>query len=76
MIPKPTAVRTPCTAAQRKVFAPYGISYTRSSQATLSPTAAELEKGVNWTLVHNGASSSKEYIDHKAIPIARIISRG
>ncbi len=60
---------------QRKVFAPFGISYTKSSQATNSPTAAELEKGANWTLVHNGAAA-KEYIDHKAIPIARIISRG
>ena len=60
---------------QRKVFAPYGISYTRSSQASLSPTSDELEKGTNWSLVHNG-DSPKEYIDHKAIPIARIISRG
>ncbi len=60
---------------QRKVFAPYGISYTRKSQKTLSPTKEELATGANWELVHNGASS-KEYIDHKAIPIARIISRG
>lgn len=61
---------------QRKVFAPFGISYIKKTQATLSPTNAELENGGNWTLVHNGASSNKEYIDHKAIPIARIISRG
>ena len=74
--PKTNGGQDTLYSRQRKVFAPYGISYTRSSQATLSPTAAELEKGVNWTLVHNGASSSKEYIDHKAIPIARIISRG
>lgn len=58
---------------QRKVFAPYGISYEKKSQATLSPTNAELEKGANWALVSDGSS---KYIDHKAIPIARIISRG
>ena len=74
--PKTNGGQDTLYSRQRKVFAPYGISYTRSSQATLSPTAAELEKGANWTLVHNGASSSKEYIDHKAIPIARIISSG
>lgn len=60
---------------QRKVFAPYGISWTKKSQASLSPTDAELKNGGNWALVHNG-ESSKQYIDHKAIPIARIISRG
>lgn len=58
---------------QRKVFAPYGISYEKKSQATLSPTNAELEKGANWALVSDGSSKC---IDHKAIPIARIISRG
>lgn len=62
---------------QRKVFAPYGISYTKASQATLSPTNAELENGANWTLVHDGgAGNARKYIDHKAIPIARIVSRG
>lgn len=61
---------------QRKVFAPYGLSYTKKSQATLSPTNAELENGANWELIHNGKSTKAEYIDHKAIPIARIISCG
>lgn len=62
---------------QRKVFAPYGISWTRKSQASLSPTDAELKNGANWSLVFNGESASKaQYIDHKAIPIARIISKG
>lgn len=62
---------------QRKVFAPYGISYTKTSQATLSPTDAELQNGANWTLVHDGgAGAARKYIDHKAIPIARIVSRG
>lgn len=63
---------------QRKVFAPYGISYTKKVQASLSPTDAELENGANWELVHDGnaTSSKRQYIEHKSIPIARIISRG
>ena len=61
---------------QRKAFAPYGISFTKASMASLSPTDAELENGANWELVNDNAASSKEYINHKAIPIARIISLG
>lgn len=63
---------------QRKVYAPYGISYEKASQATLSPTNTELENGANWALVNSGEDEeeSKRYIDHKAIPIVRIISRG
>lgn len=60
---------------QRKVIAPYGISFTKSSMASNSPTDTELENGTNWTLIHDG-TTSKKYIDHKAIPIARIISKG
>ena len=61
---------------QRKAFAPYGISFTKSSMATDSPTNAELETGANWELVSGGSGADKQYINHKAIPIARIISRG
>lgn len=63
---------------QRKVFSPYGISYEKKSQAKLSPTNAELETGSNWTLVHSGetTASQRTYINHKAIPIARILSLG
>lgn len=63
---------------QRKVFAPFGISYEKKSQASLSPTDAELKKGENWSLVHSGeeVAANRSYINHKAIPIARIISRG
>lgn len=65
-------------ARQRKVFAPYGISYTKKSQAKLSPTDEELANGTNWELVNDGASTAanKKYIDHKQIYIARIISKG
>lgn len=63
---------------QRKVFSPYGISYEKKSQTKLSPTDTDLENGENWTLVHSGESSagSRTYINHKAIPIARIQSLG
>lgn len=62
---------------QRKCFAPYGINFTKASMATLSPTDTELETGTNWELVNNGQSgTARKYISSKAIPIARIISRG
>lgn len=61
---------------QRKCFAPYGISFTKKSMKSLSPTDTELETGGNWVLVNSGEGSTTEYIAHKMIPIARIISRG
>ena len=63
---------------QRKVFAPKGISYEKTSQTTLSPTDEELSDGANWALVHSGEAteSQRSYINHKVIPIARIKSRG
>lgn len=61
---------------QRKLFAPRGISFTKSSMASLSPTVAELKSGANWALVNDGHASTKTYINHKAIPIARILSKG
>lgn len=61
---------------ERVCYAPYGISFTNKSVAKLSPTNAELEDGANWEIVNDGATTKKEYLDHKAIPIARIISRG
>lgn len=63
---------------QRKVFAPYGISYTKKNQKTDSPTDAELKDGTNWEVVHSGetVAAQRSYLNHKAIPIARIISKG
>lgn len=58
---------------QRKIFSPYGISWTDSS--IISPTDAQLETGSKWSLA-NSNESVKEYFPHKAIPIARIITRG
>lgn len=60
---------------QRKLWAPYGFSFTKSSMASASPTNANLEAAGNWTLVNDGASA-KSYINTKAIPIARILSKG
>jgi len=59
---------------QRKIFAPYGISYTDS--AILSPTDANLETGSKWALANSNEGGSSEYFPHKAIPIARVITRG
>lgn len=50
-----------------------GISYLKAKQSTNSPTDVELENGLNWSLVNN---SDGKAIAHKAVPIARIISRG
>ena len=63
---------------QRKVFAPFGISYEKANQASNSPTDAELANGANWTLVHSGETTEakRTYINHTAIPIARITSWG
>jgi len=63
---------------QRKVFAPYGISYTKKNQKTDSPTDDELKDGANWEVVHSGetVAAQRSYLNHKAIPIARIISKG
>ena len=58
---------------QRKIFAPCGISWTDSS--IISPTDEQLETGSKWSLA-NSNESAKEYFPHKAIPIARIITRG
>lgn len=74
--PKTNGGMTTLYSRQRKCIAPCGISYEKKSQASNSPTNAEFENGSNWTLVNDGAASSKKYYDHKAIPICRIISRG
>lgn len=75
--PSKNGGETTLYSRQRKVFAPYGISFTKSAMVKNSPTNAELENGTNWTLVHDGAQpAARKYIDHKAVPIARLISKG
>ena len=73
--PKTKGGQTILYTRQRKVFAPFGISYTKKTQNSDSPTDAELKTANNWEIVNTG-SSEKKYIDHKTIPFARIISRG
>lgn len=74
--PKTNGGQDTLYSRQRKCFAPYGISFTKASMASLSPTDAELENGANWELVNSNEATGKEYISLKAIPIARIISLG
>ena len=63
---------------QRKVFSPFGISYEKKVQASLSPTDEELANGQNWDLVHSGEATEAErsYVNDKVIAIARIKSKG
>lgn len=74
--PKTNGGQDTLYSRQRKCFAPYGISFVGiNSISTLSPTDAELATGTNWELVNTGGTN-KQYINSKAIPIARIISLG
>ena len=74
--PKTSGGQDTLYTRQRKCFAPYGINFTKASMAGVSPTNAELKTGTNWKLVNTNGTTGVEYIDHKAIPIARIISLG
>lgn len=74
--PKTNGGQTTLYSRQRKIFAPYGINFTKKSMASLSPTDTELQNGANWELVNTNEESGKEYINHKAIPIARVLSKG
>ena len=58
---------------QRKVFAPYGISWKTNS--IISPTDEQLATGSNWEIA-NSNEGTKKYYPIKAIAIARIKSRG
>lgn len=71
--PKTNGGQDTLYSRQRKCFAPYGISWLTPS--IISPTDAQLKDGANWGLVST-AGETKEYIDHKSIAIARLISRG
>ena len=59
---------------QRKVFAPRGFSFVQPSTAIISPTNAQLETAARWTVVKDTAGTG--FYNSKAIPFARIISRG
>jgi hypothetical protein len=59
---------------QRKVFAPYGISFKNAG--IISPTDEQLEDGNNWEIAWNNSSNNAKYFPLKAINIARIKTRG
>ena len=59
---------------QRKLFAPRGFSFVQPSAAIISPTDAQLKTAGRWTTVTDTAGTG--YFDTKAMPFARIISRG
>lgn len=64
---------TQIISRQRKMFAPLGISFAPAS-IPVSPTTANLEDGASWKVARNAADSTS--YPHKAIAIARIISKG
>jgi flagellar hook-associated protein FlgK len=75
--PKTNGGQDTLYSRRRMCFAPYGISYTKASQVSLSPTDAELATGSNWKLIDNGESGEAlKTVNHKDIAIARIISLG
>lgn len=49
-----------------------GISFEKPASITASASNADLANGENWNVVNDGEKA----IDHKAIAIARIVSRG
>lgn len=59
---------------QRKLFAPHGFSFVQPSTAIISPTNAQLETAARWALVKDTVGNA--YYESKAIPIARIVSKG
>jgi len=60
---------------KRYVIAPKGISW-KGTPTSLSPTDVELGTGTNWELVDNKkTSTNKKVFPHKAIVIARVITR-
>lgn len=59
---------------QRKVFAPKGFSFVQPTAAIVSPTNTQLETAARWTVVKDTAGTG--YYNTKAIPFARILSKG
>ena len=59
---------------QRKLFAPHGFSFIMPSPAIISPNDTQLATAANWDIVKNMTGGA--YYNSKAIPFARILSRG
>ena len=63
---------------RRKILVPKWISFTKASMSKNSPTVAELEAGANWEVVNSGESNKNQrtYVNHKGIPMLKIVTRG
>lgn len=63
---------------QRKIYVPKWISFTKAQMAKASPTVSELEDGRNWEVVNSGETNKNQraYVNHKAIPMLKIVTRG
>ncbi len=72
--PEKNGGETTLYSRQRKCWSPVGISFKDGS--IISPTDEELATGSNWQLAQNNKSSAEKYFPIKAIPIARIKTRG
>lgn len=59
---------------QRILYSPRGFSFVMPTPAIISPTFEQLADSANWTVVVNTAGT--KYFDSKAIPFARILSKG
>ena len=59
---------------QRKLFAPRGFSFVQPSTPIVSPTDAQLKTAARWKVVKDSAGTG--FFNSKAIPFARIISKG
>lgn len=72
--PEKNGGETTLYSRQRKCWSPVGVSFKDGS--IISPTDEELEKGSNWQLAQNNKTGAEKYFPIKAIPIARIKTRG
>lgn len=63
---------------ERKILVPKWISFTKASMSTASPTKAELANGANWEVVNSGEATvaNRSYVNHKGIPMLKIITKG
>lgn len=59
---------------QRIMYAPHGFSFVMPENTIMSPDYSQLENPANWAVVKN--TTGTEYYNSKAIPFARILSKG
>lgn len=63
---------------QRHLLVPKWISFTKAAMQTASPTKEELANGSNWEVVNSGEGivANRNYVNHKAIPMLKIVTLG